>query len=290
MHMCSVNRRYRMGLDIKNREFTWRDELEDRTLFVQSDGGGHHFRLTESGVFVLYGNANETEVKWTSNPRFDMYPTRCLGSYDCPYLHLHNGGVCVVNWIDENYRWQEQGFWNVYDESLTWTSVIPGTNHHCRSNVLFAGTVLERGEVICCGENGSVSVRRYTKYGGPLRWSLGINNEGTFFYTDTETDRFVRIVDNSIIMERLMLAENNLTIRMYDVDNNLVRSLEPKKSALIDIAPSHLQCSSNNEDNCPFLKLRNDGFVIVGWTDSDGQAERVLFDVLYDLTEWGSLS
>ena len=41
---------------------------------------------------------------------------QCLPDHDCPYLHMHQGGVMVLNWVDDsrNDSWQSKNFMHVY--------------------------------------------------------------------------------------------------------------------------------------------------------------------------------
>jgi len=41
---------------------------------------------------------------------------QCIDGHDCPYLHVHQGGVMVLNWIDDTRDgdWQTQNFMKVY--------------------------------------------------------------------------------------------------------------------------------------------------------------------------------
>lgn len=73
----------------------------------------YYFSLLTDGTFVLNYNDNQ---HWTSEPNRPMHLTPlCLEEHDCPYLHLHAGGVLVVNYIEDGNTWQQKNILHVYD-------------------------------------------------------------------------------------------------------------------------------------------------------------------------------
>lgn len=103
--ICATEGRYRMGLDYGG-DLIWRDDVNNVTKLMAS--GGHHFSMTKKGVLVLYEDESDDTVSWTVDTGEDIKPQRCLADYRCPYLHLHNGGGTILNYINSDGQWIAQ--------------------------------------------------------------------------------------------------------------------------------------------------------------------------------------
>jgi hypothetical protein len=92
----------------------------------------YYFSLTINGTFVMHMlNTTDPNMEWAAlweaKPVYNIELTeKCLPHHDCPYLHVHQGGIVILNWIgytintgnelavgnDDN--WQTQNFLKVY--------------------------------------------------------------------------------------------------------------------------------------------------------------------------------
>ncbi|CAB9507505.1 expressed unknown protein [Seminavis robusta] len=94
----------------------------------------YFFSLRTDGTFVMnvVNNTNPDVVVrsqlWTKKPKYKItLSEKCLPHHDCPYLHVHQGGTCVLNWIGmtignplqvgSNDNWQNHNFMKVYNFS-----------------------------------------------------------------------------------------------------------------------------------------------------------------------------
>ena len=76
--------------------------------------GSYYFSLQTDGTFVVHGS-DPDQAEWTVAPNYKMHLTeQCLQEHDCPYLHLHAGGVLVVNYLDKQAKWQQKNILHVY--------------------------------------------------------------------------------------------------------------------------------------------------------------------------------
>lgn len=127
--ICSINGIYKLGLDI-NGNFIHIDsskegnnqksiyfnysksiisEIEKKEYYyfvLQKDGA---FTIFDHGI-KIWGKECNRNVSWSEI---------CLSAhkidYECPYLHIHDGGVVVLNWIDEDDDWNERNIKRIYD-------------------------------------------------------------------------------------------------------------------------------------------------------------------------------
>ena len=89
----------------------------DRVIYYNPTGqvgDDYHFSLQTNGTFVLNGSPDN----WKVEPKHKMQLSeQCLQDHDCPYLHLHAGGVLVVNYIDKVEGWQQKNILRMYNFS-----------------------------------------------------------------------------------------------------------------------------------------------------------------------------
>ena len=108
--------------------------IENVTVYAK-DNLHYYLTLTIEGTLVMHrvhaatddnGNKKVSQL-WTAVPQQGAgeylegatigLVEQCLPTHDCPYLHLHKGGVMVLNWIDDSRTdsWQQKNFLKVYD-------------------------------------------------------------------------------------------------------------------------------------------------------------------------------
>jgi hypothetical protein len=120
------NERYRFGLTLEG-ELVLQDTLlpesstyqYDRVLYSNDYSnildGSYYFSLQTDGTFAIHGRTLN-QLEWSVVPNRQMHWTeQCLEEHDCPYLHLHPGGVLVVNYIDNDDQWQQKNVLHLYD-------------------------------------------------------------------------------------------------------------------------------------------------------------------------------
>lgn len=145
-YICSKNGQFFLGLNEDGR-FVWknvtRHEKHTKKLSAREEAG-ETFVLTENGDFLVFSTStvdtkdlhgvteseegtvdynvedqeiDKVEVNWFRKVNVDgiQYSYRCLPKYDCPYLHLHNDGVTVLNWIDNEGSWNERNIKKLFD-------------------------------------------------------------------------------------------------------------------------------------------------------------------------------
>jgi len=99
--LCSTSNAYIFGMD-ENGDLIWGDLStgEKKVYFKNEDNAtSNYFMLTIHGKFKIFGDNDET--LWVKKSKYDNIGYHeCLEKYACPYLHLHGGSVCVMNWID----------------------------------------------------------------------------------------------------------------------------------------------------------------------------------------------
>jgi hypothetical protein len=145
--ICSMDeaRQYQFGLT-PSADLIYKDSASNDTLLLfknpykkgkipslKNHPLEYFFSLTINGTFVMNMlNTTDPNSEWTSmwqaHPNYKIELTeKCLPHHDCPYLHIHQGGILVLNWIgltintgnalavgsDDN--WQTQNFFKIYD-------------------------------------------------------------------------------------------------------------------------------------------------------------------------------
>ena len=134
------NQRYHFGLTSDNADLIWLDTATQESVTYAANPTSvnetdsskdklyYYLSVRVDGTFVLNqlrvqetnGNNNATVV-WELKPKYPMdLSERCLTSspqvHDCPYLHLHNDGVIVLNWINATKRkWETRNIKRAYD-------------------------------------------------------------------------------------------------------------------------------------------------------------------------------
>mmetsp|Transcript_39222 Transcript_39222/g.79968 ORF Transcript_39222/g.79968 Transcript_39222/m.79968 type:complete len:304 (-) Transcript_39222:170-1081(-) len=111
--ICSRKGQYVFGMDAGG-SLIWRDCFEDESILLFQGEPGDYFVMEDDAAFTVRDvNGN---VKWRKDSQVEVHDTgRCLydPAFDCPYLHLHTGGVMVLNWIDGH--WKSRNFKKLYD-------------------------------------------------------------------------------------------------------------------------------------------------------------------------------
>lgn len=111
--ICSRKGQYVFGMDAGG-SLIWRDCFEDESILLFQGEPGDYFVMEDDAAFTVRDvNGN---VKWRKDSQVEVHDTgRCLydPAFDCPYLHLHTGGVMVLNWIDG--QWKSRNFKKLYD-------------------------------------------------------------------------------------------------------------------------------------------------------------------------------
>ena len=117
--ICSRDGRYAFAMELSSSNvvsLVWKDcATGDTKKYYQKGETNDYFVMNESAKFAVYGSGGE--VKWEKEclVSVNKYP-RCLSKpeYDCPYLHLHRGGVVVLNYID-GWDWISKNIKKMYN-------------------------------------------------------------------------------------------------------------------------------------------------------------------------------
>ena len=116
--ICSRDRRYAFGMQLSSgaTSLIWKDcATGDTKKYYKRGEVDDYFVMDETAKFTVYGGNGQ--VKWFKDCLVSVtkYP-KCLGKpeYDCPYLHLHRGGVVVLNYID-GWDWISRNIKKMYD-------------------------------------------------------------------------------------------------------------------------------------------------------------------------------
>jgi len=131
--ICSKNRSFRLGMNSVG-DFVWvnatTEEEDTKIIYLNQneifnrfrngdnkndESDRYFFSLESNGAFSVFENdftieKNKSENKiWSKECKQEVTKsTKCLSEYDCPYLHIHKGGVVVLNWIDKYDDWKER--------------------------------------------------------------------------------------------------------------------------------------------------------------------------------------
>ena len=118
--ICSRDGRYAFAMELSQSNnsvsLVWKDcgTGETKNYYRKGDAGDY-FTMDENANFAVHGS--EGQIKWEKDCRVSVkrYP-QCLSKpmYDCPYLHLHRGGVVVLNYID-GWDWISRNIKKMYD-------------------------------------------------------------------------------------------------------------------------------------------------------------------------------
>lgn len=112
--LCSNNDKYVFGMHSDGRFIKW-DVIDPSNKYDVFYTGqpGDWFILQVNGDIEIYNIQNE--LQWKREAKFDMTFATCLTKYACPYMHLHDDGVLVLNWRDSNGVWQVHQLKEAYD-------------------------------------------------------------------------------------------------------------------------------------------------------------------------------
>ena len=115
--VCSRKDQYVFGLN-DDGMLLWRDCTTDKTeeYYKGGDGNVFSFTMEKDANFVI--NDEDGNVVWEKQCKETVpFTSTCKRdpTFDCPYLHLHKGGVMVVNFIDPIRGWVSRNFKKVYD-------------------------------------------------------------------------------------------------------------------------------------------------------------------------------
>lgn len=112
--LCSSNDKYVFGMHADGRFIKW-DVVDDHGKFdvFYQGNPGDWLLLRVNGDLEIYNLENQ--MRWKRQAKFEMTNASCLAEYDCPYMHLHNDGVLVLNWRDSNGAWQMERIKKAYD-------------------------------------------------------------------------------------------------------------------------------------------------------------------------------
>lgn len=113
--ICSRDNRYMFGMD--DGSLIWKDCTTGETKkYYKKGDAGDYFIMDETAKFTIHGEDGQ-QVKWEKNCKATVTKyEKCLSKpeYDCPYLHLHRGGVVVLNYID-GWDWISKNIKKMYD-------------------------------------------------------------------------------------------------------------------------------------------------------------------------------
>ena len=115
--ICSRDGRYAFAMQMDNGvSLVWKNCATGETKkYYRKGEADDHFIMDENAKFAVYGG--EGQLKWEKDCLVSVkrYP-QCLSKpmYDCPYLHLHRGGVVVLNYID-GWDWISRNIKKMYD-------------------------------------------------------------------------------------------------------------------------------------------------------------------------------
>ena len=117
--VCSISEAFAFGLNF-NGDLIWADlkrgivrEYFNPSFEIQDSVS--YFKIGVQGDFQVFDE--QDQLLWVAHPKTDGIRSRsCLKEpfYQCPYLHLHNDGVNVIN-----YRKPRNGWWkekDIHDE------------------------------------------------------------------------------------------------------------------------------------------------------------------------------
>ena len=115
--VCSRKDQYVFGLN-DDGMLLWRDCTTDKTeeYYKGGDGNVFSFTMEKDANFVI--NDEDGNVVWEKQCKETVpFTSTCKRdpTFDCPYLHLHKGGVMVVNFIDPIKGWVSRNFKKLYD-------------------------------------------------------------------------------------------------------------------------------------------------------------------------------
>jgi hypothetical protein len=120
--LCSNNKHFVFGMTAEGslikRSVTPDAKYKKNDIFYDKGGGGDYFVLHRDGQLAVY-DTNDN-IQWKRESRATIHWTKeCLTKpkFDCPYLHLHDDGVLVLNWIGSDGRWIAKGIKDAYDFS-----------------------------------------------------------------------------------------------------------------------------------------------------------------------------
>ena len=115
--ICSRDGRYAFAMQMDNSvSLVWKNCATGETKkYYRKGEADDYFIMDENAKFAVYGG--EGQLKWEKDCLVSVkrYP-QCLSKpmYDCPYLHLHRGGVVVLNYID-GWDWISRNIKKMYD-------------------------------------------------------------------------------------------------------------------------------------------------------------------------------
>lgn len=100
--VCSANDRYRFGMD-ETGSLLFADDVINKTAFIFNGTAGDYFMLLQDATFTVSNSSDAVVWEAPCSDNVSLHP-ECLPVsqdevYDCPYLHLHNGGTLVLNYI-----------------------------------------------------------------------------------------------------------------------------------------------------------------------------------------------
>jgi hypothetical protein len=120
--LCSNNKQFVFGMTAEGslikRSVPPDAKYKKNGIFYDKGSSGDYFVLHRDGEVAVYDK--DDKIQWKHESRATIsWTAKCLKKpeYDCPYLHLHDDGVLVVNWIDGG--WNAKGIKEVYDFSGT---------------------------------------------------------------------------------------------------------------------------------------------------------------------------
>lgn len=112
--LCSRNQQYVFGMHSDGRFIKWDviDSNGKHDVFYTGNPGDWYI-LRVDGTIEIYNLRNE--LQWKRDAKFDMNFAKCLTEYACPYMHLHNDGVLVLNHRDASGTWKVRRLKEAYD-------------------------------------------------------------------------------------------------------------------------------------------------------------------------------
>lgn len=112
--LCSNNDEYVFGMHSDGRFIQWNVvDSNDKFEVYYNGQPGDWFMLRLNGDIEIFNLQNE--LQWKREAKFDMTFATCLTEYACPYMHLHDDGVLVLNWRDSTGTWQVHQLRQAYD-------------------------------------------------------------------------------------------------------------------------------------------------------------------------------
>lgn len=118
--ICSRDGRYAFAMELSKSNgsvsLVWKDCTTGETKKYYRKGEADDcFTMDENANFAVHGG--EGQLKWEKDCLVTVKRhAQCLSKpmYDCPYLHLHRGGVVVLNYID-GWDWISRNIKKMYD-------------------------------------------------------------------------------------------------------------------------------------------------------------------------------